>query len=57
MGLDGPVARGHGFLLRLLAGLVGCAAEEGGLFSKLGFLGDHSLTQPNLNWPDHSHDF
>lgn len=43
--------------LRPLAGLVGCAAEKGGLFSKPGFLGDPFLTQPSLSGPDPSHTF
>lgn len=36
--------------LRLLAGLVGWTAEKGHLFSKLDFLGDPSLTQPNFSY-------
>lgn len=52
------MAKGRGDMalpLRLPARLVGCVAEEGGLFSMPGFLGDPSLTQTNLSRPDPSH--
>lgn len=54
-GTSWPEGRGLALPLRLLSRLVGCAAEEGALFSKPGFLGDPSLTQAKLSRADPSH--